>query len=220
MSHFLEPILSAPPWIVLLVVGTVVFCEDAIFVGFVVPGETAAVLGGVVANQGRVPLAAMLAVVIGCAIIGDTVGYEIGRHVGPRVLAAKIFDRKRDELDRAQDFLARRGGAAVFLGRWIAFFRAVMPALAGTARMRYRTFLLFNALGGITWGAVVVSIGYAAGASYAKVEKTFGTGSAIAVAAIVVAVFVIWRIRKHRSQRAHGVEHHSTSSTAPDRSDD
>lgn len=219
VSHLLEPVLSAPPWIVLVVVGVVVFAEDALFVGFVLPGETAAILGGVVANQGRVPLGAMLAVVIGAAIIGDSVGYEIGRQVGPRVLSARVFDRKRDELDRAQDFLARRGGAAVFLGRWIAFFRAVMPALAGAARMRYRRFLLFNALGGIAWGAVVVSIGYAAGASYAQVEKKLGTGSAVAIAAIVVVALVVWRVRKHRRSRAgqegdrrsapsHPVEHH------------
>jgi membrane-associated protein len=100
---------------------------------------------------------------------------------------------------RAQEFLARRGGAAVFLGRFVAFFRAVMPFLAGTARMRYLTFLGFNAVGGIAWGATVVLLGYAAGASYAQVEKTFGPIAALVAIAVLIIVLVVWRIRKHRA---------------------
>ena len=202
VSHFLDPVLNAPTWVILGIVGLVVFAEDAIFVGFVLPGETAAILGGVAANQGHVPLAAVLAVVVCAAIVGDSVGYEIGRTVGPRVLSAHLFDKRRDKLDQAQDFLARRGGWAVFLGRWVAFFRAVMPALAGTSRMHYPRFLAFNAAGGVVWGVVVVMVGYAAGASYATVEKTLGKGVAIAVAAILVAGFIAWRVREHRAGRA------------------
>src|SRR5450756_2346590 len=132
MSGFVDQILNAPTAAVLGLVALVVFVEDALFVGFVVPGETAAILGGVAASFGHVPLWAVIAVVITAAILGDSVGYEVGRHLGPRILSLKILDRRRKRLDDAQDLLARRGGAAVFLGRWTAFFRAVMPALAGT----------------------------------------------------------------------------------------
>jgi len=185
---------------VLLTVGLIVFAEDALFVGFVLPGETAAILGGVAAKLGHVPLWAVLVTVIAAAIIGDSVGYEIGRLFGSRILDLHIFDSRRRRLDDAREFLARRGGSAVFLGRGVAFFRAVMPALAGTARMRYPTFLTFNAAGGIVWGTVVVLIGYAAGASYATVEKTLGRSSALIVLAIALVAIVIWRIRKHRAE--------------------
>jgi len=77
----------------------------------------------------------------------------------------------------------------------------VMPALSGAARMRYLTFLLFNALGGLVWGCGVVMVGYLAGASYAKVEHTVGRGAAIAVGAIVVVGLVVWRVRAHRAER-------------------
>lgn len=202
MSGLLESVLTASPALVYVVVTALVFAEDAVFVGFLVPGETAAILGGVAANQGHVPLAAVLAVVVFAAIVGDSVGYEIGRTVGPRVLSAHLFDKRRDKLDQAQDFLGRRGGWAVFLGRWVAFFRAVMPALAGTSRMHYPRFLAFNAAGGVVWGVVVVMVGYAAGASYATVEKTLGKGVAIGVAAVLVAGFIAWRVREHRAGRA------------------
>jgi membrane protein DedA with SNARE-associated domain len=199
VTGLVDQLLAVPGWVVLVVTGLVVFAEDGLFVGFVLPGETVAVLAGVAAKLGHVPLAGVLAVVIGAAIAGDTVGYEVGRHLGPRLLAWRVLDRRRGRLDAARDMLARRGGAAVFLGRWIAFLRAVMPALAGTARMPYPRFLAFNAAGGLAWGAAVVLLGYAAGASYARVEQSFGRGVAVVVLALVVVVLVAWRVRRHRS---------------------
>jgi membrane-associated protein len=199
VSGIVDQVLGAPAWLVLGIVGLIVFAEDALFVGFVIPGETAAILGGVAANRGHVPLAAVLATVILAAVAGDSVGYQVGKHVGPRILTWRILDRHRARLEDAQDFLARRGGAAVLLGRWVAFFRAVMPALAGTARMPYLRFLAFNATGGIIWGAAVVVAGYLAGASYARVEKTLGRDGALVVLAIALLALLLWRIRKHRS---------------------
>jgi membrane protein DedA with SNARE-associated domain len=204
MSGAIHAILTVPGWAVLLVVGLVVFAEDALFVGFVLPGETAAVLGGVAAKLGHAPLWAVLLTVVLAAIIGDSVGYEVGRTLGPRVLAMRILDKRRARLDEARGLLARRGGAAVFLGRWVAFFRAVMPALAGVSRMRYPKFLVFNAAGGLVWGTVVVLVGYAAGASYATVEKTVGRGTALAVLAVALVALLVWRIRRHRDEESGG----------------
>nr|WP_281371818.1 DedA family protein [Petropleomorpha daqingensis] len=170
------------------------------FVGFVLPGETVALLAGAAAKVGHASLAGVLVVVVVAAVVGDTIGYEVGRHLGTRVLRVRFLDRRRERLDAARDFLARRGGSAVFLGRWIAFFRAVMPFLAGTSRMRYPKFLAWNALGGLAWGATVVLVGYAAGASYARVEKSFGRGAAIAAVAVVVIGVVVWRVRRHRAR--------------------
>ena len=200
MSGLVQRILGLPGWLVLLVAGAVVFTEDAVFVGFVLPGETVALLAGAAAKLGHVSLVGVLAVVIAAAIVGDTVGYEVGRTVGRRALRSRALEKRRPRVDRAEELLARRGGTAVFLGRWVAFLRAVMPALAGSARMSYPKFLAFNAAGGIAWGAAVVLLGYAAGASYARVEKSFGTYAALGVLAIAVVAVVVWRIRAHRRQ--------------------
>lgn len=207
VSAVVDQLLSAPAITVYLLVGLLVFAEDALFVGFVLPGETAAILGGVAASLGHVSLVGIMLVVVGAAIVGDSVGYEVGRVLGPRVLQLKILDKRRKRLDDARDFLARRGGSAVFLGRWVAFFRAVMPALAGTARMPYRKFLAFNAAGGIVWGVVVVLAGFLAGQSYAAVAKTLGRGSALVVLAIALVALLVWHLRKRRAER--------TASAAP-----
>jgi membrane-associated protein len=198
VSGLVDRLLGLPGWIVLLVTGLVVFFEDALFVGFVLPGETVALLAGVAAKLGHVSLVAVLVVVVLAAVVGDTVGYEIGRHFGARVLGLGVFDKRRERLDEARAFLSRRGGSAVFLGRWVAFFRAVMPALAGTARMPYLRFLGFNAAGGLAWGAVVVLAGYAAGASYAQVQHSLGRYSALAVVAVAIVGLLVWRLRERR----------------------
>jgi membrane-associated protein len=201
VTGLVDRILGLPGWLVLVVAGLVVFAEDALFVGFVLPGETVAFLAGAAAKIGHASLAGVVIVVIVAAIVGDTIGYEIGRFAGPRVLGWGIFDKRRKRLHDAQDLLGRRGGSAVFLGRWTAFFRAVMPFLAGTSGMHYLKFLSYNAAGGLAWGATVTLLGYAAGASYARVEKAFGRDAAFAVAGIAVLALVVWRIRKHRADR-------------------
>lgn len=199
MSDLLDRILGLDPVLILVVTGLLVFAEDAIFIGFVVPGETAAVLAGVGAGLGDVALPLSIVVVVLAAIVGDSVGYEVGRlFFGPRVLTSRLLAPHRHRVERAQGFLRRRGGIAVFLGRFTAFFRAMMPALAGASEMPYRKFLVWNAIGGIVWGTGFVLLGYVAGASYHEVEHQVGRGVAIALAAIVVGLVVVWRVRSRR----------------------
>ena len=203
MSHLLDGILGLDPVLILVLTGLLVFAEDAVFVGFLIPGETAAVLAGVGAGLGHVALPLSIVVVVAAAIVGDSVGYEVGRKFfGPRVLTSRLLARHQVRIARAQAFLRRRGGIAVFLGRFTAFFRAMMPALAGASQMPYRRFLVWNAVGGIVWGAGFVVLGYAAGASYHHVEKQVGRGVAVGLAVVVIALLVAWRLRVRRRERA------------------
>ena len=114
---------------------------------------------------------------------------------------AGCFGKHRHKLARAEDFLQRRGGSAVFLGRFTAFFRAMMPALAGAAGMPYRTFLLWNALGGIIWGTLFVTIGHVAGTSYKAVEEKVGRGLAFGVVGVVIVAAIAWKIYEVRKDR-------------------
>lgn len=199
MQSLFDGLLHASPLVVICIVFALVFAEDALLIGFVIPGETAAVVGGVFASRGDLPLWGMILVVISAAILGDTVGYEIGKHLGPRIMALKLLDKRRTQLQKAEDFLARRGGLAVFLGRFTAFFRAVMPALAGLSRMPYRRFAIWNFTGGIIWGALFVTLGFVAGNSYEELAHAVGRGAAVVVGAVVVVILAVWQIRKHRA---------------------
>lgn len=199
LSSLVDTLLSVPAVWVYVLVAALVFAEDAFFVGFVIPGETAAILAGVDASRGHVNLGLAVVVVVVAAIAGDSVGYEVGKHLGSRLLQRPFLARRSARFDAARAFLARRGGSAVFLGRGVAFLRAVMPALAGTAGMTYRRFLAWNALGGTIWGMGTVLVGYLAGNSYARVAHRLGQGGAFVVVAAAITVMIVWRSRRHRS---------------------
>jgi membrane-associated protein len=201
MKALLDHLTHLPAGWVYLAVGLIVLAEDALFVGFLLPGETAAIIGGVTASTGHTNLAAMMVIVVVAAIVGDSIGYEIGHRYGVRVLDVRWLRRRRERIDGARDFLARRGGPAVFLGRFVAFLRATMPFLAGTAHMRYRTFLLYNAAGGVVWGVAVVLLGYLSGAAYQRVAARFGEITAIVVAVIALVAVIVWRVRRRRHER-------------------
>lgn len=201
MGSLVDHLLSAPTVLVYVLVGLLVFAEDALFVGFVLPGETAAILGGVDASRHHVQLSAMIALVVFAAILGDSVGFEIGHRYGPRILTLPVFARHQRQLTDAERLLARHGGRAVFLARFVAFFRAVMPALAGIADMPYRRFLAFNAAGGLIWGTGAVLLGFLAGNSYKTVERTAGQVAAITVALVVLALVLGWRMRRRLDRR-------------------
>lgn len=201
MDFVVNTLMGLDGWVLYALVALLVFAEDALFFGFVFPGETAVVIGGVLAHEGRISLPWLLLIVVLAAIGGDSVGYEVGRTAGPRLLRSRLLRRHRSAVERAQDLIKRRGALAVFFGRFIALFRALMPALAGSSRMPYPRFLTFNAVGGVVWGVGYTLVGFLAGAAYKEVQHLIGTGAAIAVAVIVVVVVIVWTVRRRRRER-------------------
>ncbi|MFC5748828.1 DedA family protein [Actinomadura rugatobispora] len=198
MRFITDWIGGLPGPLIYLIVAALVFAEDSLFFGFVLPAETSVVVAGFLAHQGRVDVTLLAVVVVAAAIVGDSVGYEVGRRLGPSILDAALLRRHADRVQAARELIRRRGPVAVFLGRFVAFFRAVMPALAGLSHMPYRRFLPFNALGGLLWGVAFTLLGYFAGATYTRVESLVGHGVDIAVAIVVLALLTIWALRHHR----------------------
>lgn len=192
MTSLIEHILSLSGWLALLIVFAVPALESSVFLGFFFPGETALILGGVLASYHRVSLWAVLVAGISGAIIGDSVGYLVGREYGPRLLQARPFRRflKPRRIEQAQEYLTRRGGRAVFFGRFTAALRVLVPGLAGMARMRYRVFLPFNVAGGAIWGTIMVMLGYLAGASWKQVAH-YATQVGIALFVVVVLALLL-----------------------------
>jgi membrane protein DedA with SNARE-associated domain len=193
IDRLLQPLLSLHGWPAYTLVGVLVFAEAAIMLGFVFPGETAAILGGVLASTGGVSLPAITVTVVLCAIVGDSIGYFVGARWGPRLLTIGPLRKRQRGVQLALNELSRRGAAAVFLGRFTAFLRAVVPGLAGMSSMHYPTFLAANAAGGIVWGVLYVLLGYFVGQ---KVEAATGVASYVLLGLIVVVVAVL--VVRHR----------------------
>jgi len=200
-SVIIDPLLNLHGAPAYALVAALTFAEAAAFVGFVVPGETAVILGGVLAFRHSVSLSVMVALVVLAAVLGDTVGYEVGRRYGQRLLGLRIFAKHRVALDAGRARLVRVGGRGVFLARFTAFLRAVMPGLAGTVGMPYRRFLAWNAAGGLVWGVGFTMLGYVAGASYRQIENYAGKFSELILVVIALAALA-WVVRSRRQLRA------------------
>ncbi|GAA1244900.1 hypothetical protein GCM10009609_05380 [Pseudonocardia aurantiaca] len=180
-----------------LIAGFLVFAEAAIMIGVVFPGETALLVAGVAAHQGYIGLGPMLAIAVGAAALGDTVGYELGRTLGPRLRVSWVGRRiGPDRWKSAEEFLGRHGGKAVLLGRFTAVLRALTPGIAGITRMPYlRTFLPWNIAGAIVWGAGCVLLGYLFSTSLATVGRYLTWGPLVLIALLVVG-WVLVHIRR------------------------
>lgn len=189
----------ASPWGYLLV-AALAGLEGSAFIGLVIPGETAMLLGGVLAFTGRADVMVMMVCAALGAIVGDSVGYELGRRFGGPLRRSRLARRiGRQRWDRAEEYVRRRGGRAVFLGRFIGVLRAMVPFVAGASRMPYRTFLPYNALGAVIWAPGFVCLGYLAGHSYQRVERLAGRASLLLAAGLVLVAVVAlgarWVIR-------------------------
>lgn len=194
VQRVVDILLGVPPALALLIIAALVFGEAALFFGFVLPGETAVVYGGVLADAGKISVAVVLAIVIVAAVVGDSVGYEVGRKLGPRIVRAPVLRNHPDQIAEAQGYLRKRGGRAVFVGRFTAFLRAVMPGLAGASRMEYPRFLVFNVSGGVLWGTACVLLGFFAAHSIGTVTHYLGLTSGVIV--VLIAIGLIWAVRR------------------------
>ena len=197
IDKVLQPLLSLSGWEAYLLVGLLVFAEAAVMLGFVFPGETAAILGGVLASKGGVTLLGISLTVVLCAIVGDSVGYLVGDKWGRSLLQVGPLKKRQRGVEIALDQLRRRGAVAVFVGRFTAFLRAVIPGLAGLSKMPYRIFLPANALGAVCWGLLYVLLGYFVGQ---RVEKATGIASDI-LAGLILLVIVIAIVRHRRKEK-------------------
>ncbi|MFI1991045.1 bifunctional DedA family/phosphatase PAP2 family protein [Actinoplanes sp. NPDC020271] len=169
-----DTLASIPPVLAYLLVG-VLATGESVFVGLVLPGELALLLGGFLAFRGQVSLAVMMAVAAAGAVGGYLLGYEIGRRYGPALRTSRIGRRIGPaRWQRVEGALAARGARILLLGRLVGILRAVMPAAAGMTRMRYRTFATYAVVGGVVWGPGFVLLGYLAGTSYRKVATIAG----------------------------------------------
>ncbi len=196
MSGFVDRLLHLPTALVLGLVFLVPALESSMFVGIVFPGEIVVLLGGVLASQHHVSLLAVIAFGSLGAIVGDSVGYEVGRRYGDPLLARMPKRLVRPEhVARTKELLRRRGGAAVFIGRFTAALRVLVPGLAGVSGLGYRSFLAYNVAGAVAWATETAVVGYLAGASYKAAEHRLSL-IGFGVLGVIVAGFAVAWLRR------------------------
>lgn len=201
-EHLVEQIGDAVGAWLYVIAAALCFGEAAILIGMVLPGETALLVAGVFAQHGTLNLWVMIVVAATAAIAGDSVGYQFGKRFGPGLRRSRFGIWVGEHRWAVVDgFLLRHGGKAVLLGRLTALLRALVPSMAGMSGMRYRTFLAWNAAGGLIWAPGCVLLGYAFSKSLAVVGRTL-TWAPLVILAIAVAIYFGLHLRKRRRERA------------------
>lgn len=186
-------LVNIPSHLGYLTVGLLVGGES---MGIPLPGETALITASVLAQDGSLRIEAVILVAAVAAIVGDNFGYLIGRRAGRRLMErpGRYQERRLEALRRGEAFFERHGAKAVFLGRWVAALRIWAAWLAGMTEMRWPTFLLWNALGGMAWALCFGLVGYFLGEAATHLIARAGVVVAAAVGlAGVVALLFVWR---------------------------
>jgi membrane-associated protein len=188
------------PWTYLLVAG-LAFLETGAFVGLIAPGETAIVLGGVVAAQGDVNLAVMLLLAWLAAALGDLLSFALGRRLGRRFLLERgpRLGITPPRLERVEGFFARHGAKAILAGRFVGIVRAVAPFLAGASGMRLRAFVPWSLIGTAAWATTFTLVGFAFNRSFSAAADTL-THGALALAALTAGALA-WRAYRRAGRR-------------------
>jgi len=190
---------SLGKWTYLLVAGFA-FLETGAFVGLIAPGETAMILGGVVAGQGTISIITLIAVTWAAAVAGDCLSYWLGRRLGRQFIVrhGARFQMTEDRLATVEAFFDRHGGKAILIGRFVGLVRAIAPFLAGSGRMSFRRFIPYDVLGAGLWATTFLMLGYLFGRSLSTVLKVAKQGALGLGIAISVAFGVIWLVRHLR----------------------
>jgi membrane-associated protein len=191
-------LLSVPAHLGYIALAALVGAEST---GLPVPGETALIASGLLANEGQLNIVAVIAIAAVAAIAGDNLGYLIGRHGGRRLLEkpGPLEQHRLAIIRKGEPFFERHGAKAVFLGRWVTGLRIAAAWLAGITHMRWSVFFFWNALGGIAWAASVGLAAYLLGPVVKQILAVGGL-AAVAVLILLVAAYVGWRWRRSRRE--------------------
>jgi len=168
----------------LLLIGLIIFAESGMFVGFFLPGDTLLLAAGVFAAQGKISLVSVIVVVIVAAIIGDNVGYHIGKRYGRRLFSKPdgvIF--RQQYVERAEKFYERWGSKTMLVAHFVPVVRTFAPPVAGVAKMNYKQFVVFDAIGITAWAVTITLVGYWFGSKIPNIDEyiMFAVGAVILI---------------------------------------
>ncbi len=200
--EFLRPYLSAP-W-GYLIVGAATFLENSVGAGVIIPGETLVIIGGFYARIGNLWLPWVIVAALVGAVLGDNVGYLIGRRYGRGLLERhghRLFVTP-ERLERADGYYRRHGGKTVFLGRFVPVVRSVGCILAGIAHMPWRRFFVYDLAGAFVWAAGHSILGYAIGASYERWKKYLTPGGVVFLVVLLLLVGGARLLAQRRAETA------------------
>lgn len=195
LRALLTTVLSG--WWAYVGLSAIVFAETGLLIGFFLPGDSLLFTVGVVAGAGDLNVGLIIAVLIVAAIVGDAVGFQLGRATGPSIFNrpdSKLF--KQEYLRKTQAFYDKHGGKTIIYARFVPIVRTFAPFIAGVANMSYSRFLAFNVFGGIGWVILMIMSGYYLG-NVPLIRQHFEKVVILIVVISVLPVLLeVWKSRR------------------------
>lgn len=150
----------------------ITFAESGLLIGFFLPGDSLLIAAGLLAQSGKLHLGGVIAAAALGAVIGDSVGYALGRRFGPAVFSRQNSRLFRPEyVERTRSFFERHGGTSLILARFVPVVRTIAPVFAGVGKMSYSRFIAYNLVGGVLWGVTVPALAYWLGALIPNLDR-------------------------------------------------
>lgn len=221
LTWILDAVQSVDPVVRTLLAGIGIMLETSVLIGLIVPGDTIVIVAST-GIENAVQYVAMTLAVIGGALVGESIGFGLGRYFGPRIRRSRLGRRIGEEnWERAQAYLDRRGGPAVFLSRFLPVLHSLIPLTVGMSTMRYRRFIAWTAPACIIWTFGYVTVGWLAADSYRELSRELHWAGYVFVAIIVVFLVLAWLGKRlvFRLERRHMTRETPTGPDADPASD-
>ncbi|WP_295117501.1 DedA family protein [uncultured Leifsonia sp.] len=219
LTWTLELVQSVDPILRTLLAGVGIMLETSILVGLIVPGDTIVLVASTAVGSPVEYAALVIAVIVG-ALCGESIGFALGRFFGPRIRASRLGARLgRQNFDRAEAYLAKRGGIAVFLSRFLPVLHSLIPLTVGMSPMRYRTFMAWTAPACVIWAFAYVTVGSLAAGSFRELSQELHGAGYVFVAVIAVFVGVVFVVKKVLQKREAAHMDAAARSPEPPRAD-
>jgi membrane protein DedA with SNARE-associated domain len=201
LTWILDLVQSVDPILRTLLAGVGIMLETSILVGLIVPGDTIVLVASTAVGSPVEYAALVIAVIVG-ALCGESIGFALGRYFGPRIRSSRLGTRLgQQNFDRAEAYLAKRGGIAVFLSRFLPVLHSLIPLTVGMSPMRYRTFMAWTAPACVIWAFAYVTVGSLAAGSYRELSQELHWAGYVFVAVIALFIVVVFIVKKILQKR-------------------
>ena len=217
LTWLLDAVQSVDPIVRTLLAGFAIMLETSVLIGLVVPGDTVVIVAATAVSSVLEGVILGIAVVIG-ALIGESIGFGLGRWFGPHIQRSRLGRRIGEEnWARAQRYLDRRGGPAVFISRFLPVLHSLIPLTVGMSTMRYRKFMAWTVPACVIWAFAYVTVGSAAAGGYRELSRDLHWAGYLFVAAIAAFLLVVWGAKKLivRVESRHMAEGPDTEASDP-----
>jgi membrane-associated protein len=208
-NWILATVHSVDPTLRVVLSGVAMLFETSILLGLIVPGDTVVLVAATGVRDPFEFVSLAIAVIAG-SLAGESIGFWLGHHFGPRIRRSRLGQRIGEKnWVRAETYLARRGGIAVAISRFLPVFHSLVPVVVGSSAMRYRVFIRWTAPACAIWALTYIAVGAFAAGSYRELEGKLHWAGLIFVGIIVVALVIIFLIRRaiQRSESRHMEPH-------------